>query len=332
MPEVDIIVLPDVIHVLVVVPDRNDTKKDDLVDKAELTEMFEYIKEERKSKKRKCIAFSGISTSKLNKVLRGLNVRVVPGKEPDRPKAKQIGAFKWDSARREDQQITEYSQYLRGHLNATLQQKGLCLLDATQYPGVLAIEDVRFEFDLKGTTDVLVLDDLGDDMAENVRFLNGLRLVMELTKDMTSEYSKKENQALAELIAANVRAPDLSPVVVLTDLGNKWVFLWLSSDSTIRKCVLKKPTNAFYFIRSILSTSNCLKMPNPFTTSSIRLPLKGNINELCPFGDGTDIGDMMERYQSMKSDIHPLDWSMEREIGRKIVQEMPAYWGTSMFA
>ncbi|KAF0711182.1 hypothetical protein As57867_005350, partial [Aphanomyces stellatus] len=217
--------------------------------------------------------------------------------------------------------------YLRGHLNATLQQTGLCLLDATQCPGVLAIKDVRFEFDLNGTTGVLVLRDLGDDMAENVRYLNGLRLVMELKKDLTAEYSKKENQALAELIAANVKTPDQSPVVLLTDLGQKWVFLRLSSDFTIRKYVLKKPINAFDFIRSILSTPNCLQMPNPFTTSTVRFPPKGNINVLFPAGEDTDIGDMLERYQSMKSEIHPLDWSMEREIGRKLVQAMPAYWG-----
>ncbi|KAF0696114.1 Aste57867_13110 [Aphanomyces stellatus] len=187
----------------------------------------------KKLKKRKCIAFSDISTAKLNKVINGLNVS---GKEPDCPKAKHVRAFKWGPSLREDQQIAEYSQYLRGHLNATLQQTGLCLLDATQYPGVLAIEDVRFEFDLNGTTDVLVLHDLGDYMAENVRYLNGLRLVMELMKDLTAEYSKKENQALAELIAANVKTPDQSPVVLLTDLRQKWVFLWLSSDSTIRAC------------------------------------------------------------------------------------------------
>ncbi|KAH9125264.1 hypothetical protein LEN26_007855 [Aphanomyces euteiches] len=260
--------------------------------------------------------------------MKGLNVMVVSGKEPDHPKAKQVRAFEWDSTRREDKQIAEYSQYLRGQLNATLKQMGLCLLSARQFPGVLAIEDARFEFDLNGTTDVLVLDDLGDDMAENVRYLNGLRLVIDLKKDLKDDYSRKENQALAELIAANVKTPEQSPVVLLTDLGQKWVFLWLSSDSTIRKCVLKKPTNAFYFIRSILSTSNRLKMPNPFTTPRVRFPPKGNINVLFPVGEGSDIGDMIERCQLMKSEIHPLDWSMEREIGRKLVQTIPANWGT----
>ncbi|KAF0711207.1 hypothetical protein As57867_005344, partial [Aphanomyces stellatus] len=216
------------IHVLVVVPEGavSATSSTLAGDDALLQKMEEAMERQfKKQKKRKCIAFSDISTAKLNKVINGLNVIVVSGKEPYRRRAKQVRGFEWDPSLRDDQQIAEYSQYLRGHLNATLQQTGLCLLDATQYPGVLAIEDVRFEFDLHGTTDVLVLHDLGDDMAENVRYLNGLRLVMELKKDLTAEYSKKENQALAELIAANVKTPDQSPVVLLTDLRQKWVFL-----------------------------------------------------------------------------------------------------------
>ncbi|KAF0685209.1 hypothetical protein As57867_022786, partial [Aphanomyces stellatus] len=199
------------IHVLVVVPEVavSATSSTLAGDDALLQKIEEAMERKfKKQKKRKCIAFSDISTAKLNKIINGLNVIVVSRKEPDRPKAKQVCAFKWDPSLREDQQIDEYSQYLRGHLNATLQQTGLCLLDATQCPGVLAIKDVRFEFDLNGTTGVLVLRDLGDDMAENVRYLNGLRLVMELKKDLTAEYSKKENQALAELIAANVKTPD----------------------------------------------------------------------------------------------------------------------------
>ncbi|KAH9181752.1 hypothetical protein AeNC1_016273 [Aphanomyces euteiches] len=314
------------IHVLVVVPEgaRSSTGDDAFLQKVEVAIERQF----KKQKTRECVAFAGISTAKVNKVMKGLNVMVVSGKEPDRPKAKQVCAFEWDSTRREDEQIAEYSQYLRGQLNATLKQMGLCLLSARQFPGVLAIEDARFEFDLNGTTDVLVLDDLGDDMAENVRYLNGLRLVIDLKKDLKDDYSRKENQALAELIAANVKTPEQSPVVLLTDLGQKLVFLWLSSDSTIRKCVLKKPTNAFYFIRSILSTSNRLKMPNPFTTPRVRFPPKGNINVLFPVGEGSDIGDMIERCQLMKSEIHPLDWSMEREIGRKLVQTIPANWGT----
>ncbi|KAF0684639.1 Aste57867_23396 [Aphanomyces stellatus] len=175
----------------------------------------------KKQKKRECIAFSGISTSKLNKVTKGLRIIVVSGNEPKLPKANLVRAFDWDPNRREDEQVAEYLLYLHCQLDATLKQMGLCLLDATQHPAVLAIEDDRFEFDLNCTADVLILDDLGDNMAKNVRHLNGLRLVMELKKDLTTEYSKKENQALVELIAANVRAPDLSPVVVLTDLDKK---------------------------------------------------------------------------------------------------------------
>ncbi|KAF0714986.1 Aste57867_3616 [Aphanomyces stellatus] len=318
------------IHVLVVVPEGavSSTSPTLANDDALLQKMEEAMERQfKKQKKRECIAFSGISsTAKLNKVINGLNVTVVSGKEPDHPKAKQVRAFEWDPSLREDQQIAEYLQYLHGHLNATLQQSGLCLLDATQFPGVLAIQDGRFEFDLNGTADVLVLNDLGEDTGNNVRHLNGLRLVMELKKDLTTDYSMKENQALAELIAANVKAPDQSPVVVLTDLRKQWEFMWLSSDFTIRKCILKKPINAFMFIRQILQSTNFLKMPTPFATSN-RFPKKGNINVLFPRGEGTAIGDMIERYQSIKSEIHPLDWSMEREIGKKIVQEMPAYWG-----
>ncbi|CAK4549492.1 unnamed protein product, partial [Aphanomyces euteiches] len=83
---------------------------------------------------------------------KGLDVKLVLGREPDCRKAKQVRAFQWDSTRCENGQIAEYSQYLSLYLDATLEQNGLCLLDATRYPGILTIEDSRFEFDLSGTT------------------------------------------------------------------------------------------------------------------------------------------------------------------------------------
>ncbi|KAF0685215.1 Aste57867_22852 [Aphanomyces stellatus] len=117
------------IHVLVVVPEGavSATSSTLAGDDALLQKIEEAMERQfKKQKKRKCIAFSDISTAKLNKVINGLNVIVVSGKEPDRRKAKEVRGFEWDPSLREDQQIAEYSQYLRGHLNATLQQTGLC--------------------------------------------------------------------------------------------------------------------------------------------------------------------------------------------------------------
>ncbi|KAF0692154.1 Aste57867_16738 [Aphanomyces stellatus] len=95
------------IHVLVVVPEVavSATSSTLAGDDALLQKIEEVIERQfKKQKKRKCIAFSDISTAKLNKIINGLNVIVVSGKEPDRPKAKQVCAFKWDPSLREDQQ------------------------------------------------------------------------------------------------------------------------------------------------------------------------------------------------------------------------------------
>jgi hypothetical protein len=286
--------------------------------------------DEKEKNKRELGPMSEITSGKRAKLITKLKLPVViiEVKEPEvKENSKDhIPSFEWRQINEEDQ-IDQYREYLNLHLLNMLQQHGLCLAFVENNHHLLDVVDSRLPFDISGGTDVLILKDLGKLTSQHVHHLQGLRMVIELKKDLNERFVKKESQALAELVAVNIKAPDRSAVVLLTDLGHQWHFMWLSSDHTIKKVVLQHPKNAIAFIGAIVAR-NDLSIRIPFSGVG-RLPGRGNIDEMIPSTEGDNIGELVNRYRSIADILCP-DMSMEREIGWRVVKEMPAY--SSMYA
>ena len=107
---------------------------------------------------------------------------------------------------------------MEDHFSHDLSSHGLCFAFVESKHHLLDVVDERLPFNLTGGADVLVLQDLGIWTTQNVIHFPGLRLVIELKKDLEQDIERHEGQAIAEVIAVNMRAPDKSAFVLLTDL------------------------------------------------------------------------------------------------------------------
>ena len=156
-------------------------------------------------------------------------------------------AFAW-SDEAENQQHERYMQYLRDHL--ILPPRGeLQLIRPTNNTMLSVINDPKLPFDLKGTTDALVVHQgyLREHLPEM-----GIFLVIELKKVCDA---KAVRQAIAQLIAADLQS-QLTPFAVLTDLREEWHFYWLESR-TIHALQPTGPTarrDALLFLRRVLAS------------------------------------------------------------------------------
>ena len=156
-------------------------------------------------------------------------------------------AFAW-SDETENQQHERYIQYLRDHL--ALPPRGeLQLIRPTNNTMLSVINDPKLPFDLKGTTDALVVHQ--GYIREHLPEL-GIFLVIELKKVCDA---KAVRQAIAQLIAADLQS-QFTPFALLTDLREEWHFYWLQG----RTVHALQPTgdtarrDAFLFLRRVLAS------------------------------------------------------------------------------
>ncbi|CAG8647689.1 906_t:CDS:2 [Paraglomus brasilianum] len=124
--------------------------------------------------------------------------------------------FQWDEGN-EDSHATRYTNYIRNDF-----------LDADYLNGY-EVKDVhanehywKTQF-LQGTTDVVVFEQIGALMEQDVTIL-----AFELKKEIVGN---DENQAIGELLAANLMSSK-RPVVLLTDLYNSHYFFWLGQTES----------------------------------------------------------------------------------------------------
>jgi hypothetical protein len=242
----------------------------------------------------------------------------------------EIPVYKW-SQLDEDQQVAQYMGYLGQHLNQELKRNDLVLFDVSTRKHLLNVKDERLPFDLSGGTDVLIMRNMGSFEVQQLKHFPGLRLVIELKKSLQTqkEFDDGEAQTLAELIAVDILAHE-SAVVLLTDLNHVWNFMWLGQNKTIISLFLREPYNAFSLIRQLISKSEKeWDLHIPFAKKQAdRTQKRIKFNAMIPPMSGTNIGEMLERYQSVSSMLGP-DLDMAREIGLHVVSEMPVY--QSMF-
>ena len=288
--------------------------------------------DELEKNKRKCVALSQVSGTKRKDMLAHIHasIAILDIKEPVVKTKDAIPVFNW-SQLDEDQQVAQYMGYLDQHLNQELRSHDLVLFDVSTRKHLLNVKDERLPFDLSGGTDVLIMRNMGSFEVQQLKHFPGLRLVIELKKSLETqkEFDDGEAQTLAELIAVDILAHE-SAVVLLTDLNHVWNFMWLGQNKTIISLFLREPYNAFSFIRQLISKSEKeWDLHIPFAKKRAdRTQKRIKFNEMIPPVSGTNIGEMLERYESISSMLGP-DLDMAREIGLQVVSEMPAY--QSMF-
>ena len=297
-------------------------------------EMMLAMTEERdEHARRKCLSICTMDEPTCQTLLHALKLHVksLPICEPPQPtKAITIPGFVWDKRLAELEQAKESKAYLDDHFGPLLKPNKLCFLVCGQAGNnLLNIKDARLPFDLSGGPDVLVLKDLGGDAtARNAHHLDDARLVIELKKDLDDgdHYAQHEAQAITKLVAAHLRARGTSPMVLLTDLNDKWHFLWLSEDPAICKVELKQPVSALRFLEAnVVHRDLNVRIP---LGCALQLSKRGDLDAMLPplsdEDDGAVLGEMIERYHAIASELGP-DMSMAREIGRQVVKQMPAF-------
>ena len=156
-------------------------------------------------------------------------------------------AFAWNE-HAENQQHERYMQYLCDQL--ALPPRGeLRLIRPTNQTMLSVINDPKLPFDLKGTTDAVVVHQ--GYLREHLPEL-GIFLVIELKKACDA---KAVRQAIAQLIAADLQS-QLTPFALLTDLREDWHFYWLDG----RTVHVLQPTgatarrDALLFLRRVLAS------------------------------------------------------------------------------
>ncbi|OQS05591.1 Crinkler (CRN) family protein [Thraustotheca clavata] len=278
--------------------------------------------------KRQSFALSKMSDKKRRVLTSHLNASItdVIVKEPPVKTQDEITMFEW-SELSENEQIKQSVAYLEQHLKDDLNKEHLAVVDVSSQNTLLDVEDMRLPVNLKGGTDILIMAEMEEYELRKLRHFPMLRLVIELNKNLTSTeaYINGEAQAIAKLVAVDIRT-NLSAVVLLTDLNRVWNFMWLGPN-TIYSLEFRQPCNAFAFIRQLISKSVEESVEIPFAKDEAQKTLtRVNINKVIDVESGTDIGEMIERYNSIASTLGP-DIEMAREIGRQVVREIPAFHG-----
>ncbi len=329
----------DAIHVLVKLPNETKANTPDNTMLEAIKTMQEKIntiaESLSESKKRKSVAFSSMSSKGCGKLVNKLNLkRKTIYIEEAALKAfdGNINGFEWKDNESENNHAESYCAYVKNHLRKTLNDCNLTVIPVHDKNHLLSIRDDRLPFNLSGSTDMLILEDMGDQTKENASDFQDLRMAIEVKKDLSKDPDLEKGlcQAITELIAMDLKTEE-SAMVLLTDLNHKWVFMWLG-DGYIYKMTLSQPSHAFAFMREAIPKWNQFNGSDgnvyiPFP--GYEQPLKRRkIDDMIPSEATTEaehtLCDMIARYRSIKDDLGD-DWTMPREIGRFMVQNMPAF-------
>lgn len=168
----------------------------------------ELVQLKKESRKRECVAFASGKRARLIQSLR-LSVDVIDPRALRVIDSEALPAFQWGPELSDDKQVEHNTKYLETHLKATPEEQGLYLMYAGAKSNLLNVVDARLPFDLSDTADLLIVRDLGRRTEENQHHLPGVRLVIELKKNMDNRYEEKEAQATGKLIAVNSEVPAL---------------------------------------------------------------------------------------------------------------------------
>lgn len=220
-------------------------------------------------KKREVVAFADMSAGQHTLLTKKLQLAVKPLKVVE-PEAKtitttsdssgssapssSIPTFQWTKTLNKKKHAEAYYAYVETYMKETLDACDLALVCVEANKTLLSVDDERLPFALKGGTELLVLTNFGDDTEDMALLFPGLRLAIHIERDVAQNFDARYSQAVAKLIAVDLKTTGgQSAMLLLSDLQYTWVFLWLDSEPCIRSVTLSEPTNAFAFMKSVIS-------------------------------------------------------------------------------
>ncbi|KAE9050197.1 hypothetical protein PR001_g2611 [Phytophthora rubi] len=238
------------VHVLVVVPESvlaSETCNMDQVAQ-EVHEMYEQTV----LTKRKRYIHSEVTSTQGRQLLRDLSIKVDPVRTDPFPVGVggAVGGFGWESVMdgngekivlTEAQQRERYRHYVEHNIGAALEEKRLCVVGVENDQNVLTVKVPGHDIEFSGSTDLLVLSDVIQDIPNDLQYLPDVKMLIEVKKEVLPSC---DFEALSELIALDLLADD--PVVaLLTDLNGSWMFFWVSENKNdlarIQKATIKNP-------------------------------------------------------------------------------------------
>ncbi|KAG1688302.1 Crinkler effector protein 4 [Phytophthora capsici] len=314
------------VHVLVVVPEgvvgsaSETSKMDFVVDK--VNKLYEHSVLSKRTR----YVHSEMSSSKGNKLVKELKIRVTPvdavpftGGSPT-----PVEEFEWIKGRTEEQQSGRYRDYVEANIGDVLRNNKLCVFGVEKGANILSVEVPGCDVDLAGRTDMIVLSAIVQKFPHYLPHLPGVKMLIEVKREVKSA---SEFQALSELIAMDFIV-DESVMALLTNLTNHWEFLWVSNKSNNRPIIatttLTTPGEAFEVIRTLLAQSST-------ADTDIMLPClaepvkRRKLNQMLPFigeASGDGIRESIERYYDIASCLGP-DVDMARAVARQVTRSIP---------
>ncbi|CAK4653255.1 unnamed protein product [Aphanomyces euteiches] len=237
----------------------------------------------------------------------------------EEPSDTSIPVFKWNEELDEnhEHQRAQYMAYLETQLTTLLDK--FTLKDVANNKSILNTVDPRLPFGISGTADVFLVV---KSKASNVIQLSGLCLVINLKKKVESCHL---GQAIGQLVCASIKTPhDCSPMSLLTDLNDTWVFSYFSDKNVLTHIEFHYPKNAIDFIKATVEEqAEHAALPLPYLSAPFK---KMRVDDFLPrFVDG-HAAEMMENFELMADELEPQFLTAKRiEYAQNLVQSMPMY-------
>ncbi|DBA01530.1 TPA: hypothetical protein N0F65_004880 [Lagenidium giganteum] len=242
-----------------------------------------------------------------------------------------IHGYQWSAlTEKHPDQRKAYMKYVEEHLRDALisrrKQKDF-LKDVAGKRNLLDCDDQsRLPFKVKGTADMMIIDELANRMDD---VFAGLRFVIEVKKDHPG-YDERW-QLLLELVVADLKSEvRCAPVGLLTNLNDYWYFLWFTPDNKIARMVLTCPANGFKTMKEVLKERSGPTRDGhfPMRVAFLGSPLPLKRQKLLRGATGRDVAaaEMLERYELMSDELSPEFLQQQRiNYAFDLIRQMPIH-------
>ncbi|KAG6599827.1 Crinkler (CRN) family protein [Phytophthora cinnamomi] len=180
------------VHVLVVAPERAVGSASETSKLDRLVEKVDKMYEQTVLTKRKRYAYSEMNSSKGKQLLEDLNIQVFPVRTVpvDVGRGNPVNGFQWMSVEcgqqihdlSEEQQRRRYHKYVEDNIGDVLKEQQLCVIGVEKSEKVLTKEVPGCNIELAGSTDLLVLSDIAVANPSSVKYLPGVKMLIEVKR------------------------------------------------------------------------------------------------------------------------------------------------------
>lgn len=259
-------------------------------------EQLVEVLDRREKGSRKSFSISKINQSKIDNIFSEMGLRIdideYSGAAPS--ETERIPGYAWTKMNEDDvDQRAGYMSYLQKYLGSRL-PGSFRLFDVAGSNNLLTLKDLRLPFNLTGGTDVLI----SQGPIKRYAILK-TAFVLELKKSVTDD---SWPQAVAELIAADLKAQHYPVITILTDLNDNWDFFWFSECKVIRILNLQQPKAAFDFIEQVLAqiVQKQENAPIPLLGRPVK---RMKVTDACPPVIDASLAEQYENLEMLKGDF-----------------------------